>query len=90
VKVTYSNQAVNDLQNFNASERTLIAKKIHYLADNFEQLKQSKKVRELKGTRFTGQFRYTIARRIRAIFRIENDVLVMLILRIGRRKDIYS
>jgi len=90
VKVTYSNQAVNDLQNFNAADRTLIAKKIHYLAENFEQLKQSKKVRELKGTRFTGQFRYTIARRIRAIFRIEDDALVMLILRVGRRKNIYS
>jgi mRNA-degrading endonuclease RelE of RelBE toxin-antitoxin system len=69
VKVTYSNQAVNDLQQFNAVDRTLIAKKIHYLAENFEQLKQSKKVSELKGTRFTGQYRYTIARRIRAIFR---------------------
>ncbi len=90
MKVTYSNQAVNDLQNFNAADRTLIAKKIHYLAKNFEQLKQSKKVRELKGTRFAGQFRYTIARRIRAIFRIEDDALVMLILRVGRRKNIYS
>ena len=90
MKVTYSNQAVKDLQNFNAADRTLIAKKIHYLADNFEQLKQSKKMRELKGTRFTGQFRYIIARKIRAIFRIEDDVLVMLILRVGRRKNIYS
>ncbi|MEA1921603.1 MAG: type II toxin-antitoxin system RelE/ParE family toxin [Pseudomonadota bacterium] len=90
MKVTYSNQAVNDLQQFNAADRTLIAKKIHYLAENFEQLKQSKKVRELKGTRFTGQYRYTIARRIRAIFRIEDDAIMMLILRIGRRKHTYS
>ncbi len=90
MKVTYSNQAVNDLQQFNAADRTLIAKKIHYLAENFEQLKQSKKVSELKGTRFTGQYRYTIARKIRAIFRIEDHAIVMLILRIGRRKDIYS
>ena len=90
MKVTYSNQAVNDLEQFNAADRTLIAKKIHYLAENFEPLKQSKKVRELKGTRFTGQYRYTIARRIRAVFRIEDHAIVMLILRIGRRKDIYS
>ncbi len=90
MKVTYSNQAVNDLEQFNAADRTLIAKKIHYLAENFEQLKQSKKVSELKGTRFTGQYRYTIARKIRAIFRIEDHAIVMLILRIGRRKDIYS
>ena len=90
MKVTYSNQAVNDLQQFNAADRTLIAKKIHYLAENFEQLKQSKKVSELKGTRFTGQYRYTIARKIRAIFRIEDHAIVMLIIRIGRSKDIYS
>ena len=90
MKVTYSNQAVNDLQNFNTADRTLIAKKIHYLAENIEQLKQSKKVRELKGTRFTGQYRFTVARRIRAIFRIEDNAIVMLILRIGRRKNIYS
>ncbi len=90
MKIKYADQAVNDLKNFNAADRTLIVKKIHYLAENFELLKQSKKVRELKGTRFPGQYRYTIARRIRAIFRIENNAIVMLILRIGRRKDIYS
>lgn len=90
MKIKYVDQAVNDLKNFNAADRTLIVKKIHYLAENFELLKQSKKVCELKGTRFPGQYRYTIARRIRAIFRIENNAIVMLILRIGRRKDIYS
>ena len=90
MKVKYANQAVNDLQCFNAADRTLIARKIHYLADNFEQIKQSKKVRELKGTKFSGQYRYTIARKIRAIFRIENNAIVLLILRIGHRRDIYT
>lgn len=90
MKVRYSDQAVNDLQSFNTADRTLIAKKIHSLADNFDNIKQSKKVRELKGTKFTGQYRYTIARKIRAIFRVENDAIILLILRIGRRKDIYT
>ncbi len=89
MKVKYTNQAVNDLRNFNNADRTLIVKKIHYLADNFELLKQSKKVRELKGTMYPGQYRFTIARRIRAIFRIEDNTIVLLILRIGRRKNIY-
>lgn len=89
MKVKYSDQAANDLKGFNAADRTLVAKKIHFLADNFQQLKQTKKVRELKGTKFSGQYRYTIARRIRAIFRLEDDAVVMLILRIGRRKDVY-
>lgn len=90
MKVKYADQAVNDLQRFNAADRTLIAKKIHYLADNFEPLKQSKKIRELKGTGFPGQYRYTIARRIRAIFRVEDNAITLLILRIGRRKNIYE
>jgi mRNA interferase RelE/StbE len=89
LKVRYSDRAVKDLKDFNAVDRTLIATKIHYLADNFAQLTQSKKIRELKGTKYTGQYRYTIARKIRAIFRIEDDAIVMLILRLGRRKDIY-
>lgn len=75
---------------FNQPERTLVAKKIEYLADNIELLKTTKKIRELKGTQFEGQYRYTIARKIRAIFRIENGNLVLLILRIGKRKDIYE
>jgi mRNA-degrading endonuclease RelE of RelBE toxin-antitoxin system len=89
LKVRYSDRAVKDLKDFNAVDRTLIATKIHYLADNFAQLTQSKKIRELKGTKYTGQYRYTIARKIRAIFRIEDDAIVMLILRLGLRKNIY-
>ena len=90
MKVRYSEQAVKDLKGFNGADRTLIAKKIHYLADNFDQLKQTKKVRELQGTEFGGQYRYTIARKIRTIFRIEDDALVMLILRVGLRKNVYK
>ena len=90
MKVKYSNQAVNDLRSFNAAARTLIAKKIHYLADNFEQIKQSKKVRELKGTKFTGQYCYTIARKIRAVFLVEDNAIVLLVLRVGRRKNVYT
>jgi mRNA interferase RelE/StbE len=90
MKVKYSDQSVKDLKTFNSADRTLIAKKLHYLADNFEVLKASKKVRELKGSQFDGQYRYTIARKIRAIFRIDNGEIVMLVLRIGMRKDVYE
>ncbi len=89
MKVRYSDQAVSDLKCFNEVDRCLVAKKIHYLAANFEQLKQTKKVRELKGTKFPGQYRYTIARKIRAIFRLENGNLVLLILRVGLRRNMY-
>ena len=90
MKIRYSEQSVKDLKRFNPVERTLIAQKIEYLAENFEVLRQSKKVRELKGTAFEGQYRYTIARKIRALFRIEDGQLVLLILRVGKRKDVYE
>ena len=90
MKIRYSEHSVKDLKDFNAPERTLVAKKIEYIAENFEVLKATKKVRELKGTQFEGQYRYTIARKIRAIFRIEDGNLILLILRVGKRKDIYE
>lgn len=90
MNVRFSEQSVKDLKDFNGAERTLIAKKIEYLSENFELLKTTKKVRELKGTVYDGQYRYTIARKIRALFRIENGELVLLILRVGKRKDIYE
>ena len=88
--LVYSEQAVKDLKGFNPADRTLIVKKLHYLADNYEELKQTKKVRELKGTQFEGQYRYTIARKIRALFRIEDGRITLLILRVGLRKEVYE
>ena len=88
--IRYTDQAVKDLRGFNQAERTLVAKKIEYLAENFDELKRSKKIRELKGTKFEGQYRYTIARKIRALFRIEDGQLILLILRVGKRKDVYG
>lgn len=90
MKILYSEHSVKDLKDFNQPERILVAKKIEYLADNFEVLKATKKVRELKGTQFQGQYRYIIARKIRAIFRIEDGNFVLLILRVGKRKDVYE
>ncbi len=90
MKLYYSEEAVANLRQFDAVERRLIAKKLRYLAENFEVLRRGKKIRELKGTEFPNQYRYVIARKIRAIFRVEEDRVVLLILRIGRRKDIYE
>ena len=59
------------------------------IANNFDELKKTKKVTELKGTKFKGQYRLIIARKIKAIFGIEKEELILLILKVGRRKDIY-
>lgn len=90
MNIYYSDQALNDLQDFDKVERVLIAKKIEYLAENFSDLKEGKKVTELKGTKHNRQYRYIIARKIRALFRIEDRKLILLVLRVGRRKNIYD
>lgn len=89
MKLQYSERAVSDLKSFNKPDQQLIVKKLHYLADNFEELRKTKKVTELKGCEYEGQYRFVIARKIRALFRIEDGKLILLILRIGQRKDIY-
>ncbi len=81
--------AIVGLKKFNHAEQQLIAKKLRYLAENFEVLKSGKKVTELKGTDYK-HYRFVIARRIRAIFEIQDEKIVLLVLKIGRRKDIYE
>lgn len=88
-KLKLTDTAVKNLKEFNHAEGQLIAKKLRYLSENFQLLKQSKKITELKGTEYK-HYRFIIARRIRAIFEIKDDELVLLVLKIGRRKDIYD
>jgi mRNA-degrading endonuclease RelE of RelBE toxin-antitoxin system len=88
--VLYSEQASSDLSKFNHADRQLIAQKIEYLAVNFDKLKFTKKVTELKGTKHKNIYKFLIARKIRVIFKVENEKLVLLILRIGLRKNIYD
>ncbi len=89
MNIKYSAKSVKDLKSFSHPDRTLIAKKINYLADNFEVLKSSKKVTELKGSEFQNQYRFVIAKKIRVLFRVENNVIILLVLRVGLRKNIY-
>ena len=88
-KLKLTDVAIKSLKKFNHAEQQMIAKKLRYLEENFVVLKDSKKVTELKGTNYN-HYRFVIARRIRAIFEIQNDKFVLLILKIGRRKDIYE
>ena len=90
MNIKYSEKSLKDLKSFSHPDRTLIVKKIHYLADNFEVLQNSKKVTELKGGEFTNQYRFVVAKKIRVLFRIENEEIILLVLRVGFRKDIYS
>lgn len=88
-KLKLTDESIEHLKKFNHAEQQLIAKKLRYLEENFEALKTSKKVTQLKGTDYN-HYRYVIARRIRAVFEIDNGELILLVLKIGRRKDVYG
>ena len=90
MKLKYSDRAVKDLKSFPPPDRVLIAKKLEYLCENFELLKDSKKVTRLKGTQYDNQYRFVITKKIRALFRIIDDEIMLLVLRIGQRKSIYE
>ena len=89
MQIEFSEIAIKDLLDFDKPDRGLITKKIEYLAQNFEDLRKSKKVTELKG-KHKGIYRFVVARKIRVLFQIKNDQLTILIVRVGRRKDIYE
>ena len=87
-KLLISEIAEKDLEKFSVDERIFIAEKLKYLAENFEILRKTKKIKKLQG--YDKFYRFVISRRIRAIFEVEEDRLIILILRIGKRKDIYK
>ena len=90
MRVNYSDKSLKDLKSFSQPDRVLIVKKIHYLAENFELLKESKKVTQLKGCEFENQYRFVVARKIRVLFCIVDDAIILLVLRVGQRKSIYK
>lgn len=90
MKLQYSDKALKDLKSFTPPDRVLIAKKINYLCENFELLKDSKKVTQLKSSLYNNQYRFVVARKIRVLFRITDNKIVLLVLRVGQRKSIYG
>ncbi len=90
MNIKYSEKSIKDLKSFSHPDRVLVVDKIEYLASNFDLLKDSKKVTQLKGSAFEGQYRFVIAKKIRVLFRVEEENIILLVLRVGFRKDIYS
>jgi len=88
MRLEFSEKSIDDLKSFSLDEREFIFEKIKYLVKNFEVLKNSKKIAALKGNH-KGKYRFVIARKIRVIFQIKDDNLIILVLRVGKRKDIY-
>lgn len=86
----YSDKSLKDLKGFSQPDRTLIVKKLHYLKDNFDLLRESKKVTALKGCEFDNQYRFVVAKKIRVLFSVKNEKIILLVLRVGLRKSIYK
>ncbi len=88
MRLSYSELAVKNLSNFNKKEVLTIKKKLDYLAQNYETLKNGKNVTSL--VNFSNLYRYKISYGIRALFEVKEDNIEILILKIAHRKDIYD
>ncbi|ACN98606.1 cytotoxic translational repressor of toxin-antitoxin system RelE [Sulfurihydrogenibium azorense Az-Fu1] len=68
-KLLISEIAEKDLENFSNNEKVFIAEKLKYLAENFEILRKTKKVKKLQG--YDKYYRYVISKKIRAILKLK-------------------
>lgn len=80
-KIEYNNEAIKNLEKIALSEKTKILKGIENLKDNPDLGKQL--VGPLKGLRSLriGNFRI--------IYKKENQIITIVIIAIGHRKDVY-
>lgn len=83
-----SNNAINFLEKLNEKDYNKIKNKLLYLCKNYEIIKNSKNITSL--VRFCDIYRYKISDNLRAIFKIKDDKITILILKISYRKDIYK
>ncbi len=83
-RLRFLNRAVKDLKRINRPFQKIIKEKLIILAENPAVLKNN--IIALKGEEALYRFRVGS---YRVIFRKEDDELIILIIRIGHRKEIY-
>lgn len=88
MQIEFSQEAESFLDTLNKKDYEKIKNKLLYLSQNYDVLKNSKNITYLVG--FTDIFRYKISDSIRAIFKIKDDRITILILKISYRKDVYK
>ena len=81
-KIEYNREAVRNLEKITLSDKTKILKGIENLKDNPDLGKQL--VGPLKGLRSLRIGKY------RVIYKKENQIITIIILAIGHRKDVYK
>ncbi len=84
--VVYEKNAIKDLLGVEKPFRLLIKEKIEILAKDPEKLKN--RIKALKGKEYKGLYRLRVGD-YRVVYQRKDDVLLILIVRIGHRKEVY-
>lgn len=85
-KLIFLSRAVKELKRLDFVAQKMIKKKLEILAEDPDKLKND--IKALKG-KLAGKFRLRV-RNYRIIYQKKDDVLTILIVRIGHRKEIYT
>lgn len=83
--VEYLAEAVKEFSALDKPIQKIIREKIDLLAQNQESLKNN--IKALKGE-FSRKYRLRVGD-YRVIYRVENEIITIAIIRIGHRKEIY-
>jgi len=84
-KVEFLAEAIKELSELDKPIQRIIKEKIDLLAQNPDNLKNN--IKALKGE-FSGKYRLRVGD-YRVIYRVENEIITITIIRIGHRKEIY-
>ncbi|WP_457601544.1 type II toxin-antitoxin system RelE family toxin [Hydrogenivirga sp.] len=84
-RVEFLKEAYEELKRLDRPVQELIKEKIEKLSQNPEALKNN--IKPLKG-KYSGLYRLRVGN-YRVIYRMERDRLLILIIRIGHRREIY-
>jgi mRNA interferase RelE/StbE len=82
-KIEFLKSAVKEFKKLDFIAQKMIKAKLEILAENPEKLKNE--IKPLKG-QYSGKFRLRV-RNYRVIYQKRDEVLIILIVRIGHRKD---
>lgn len=84
-KLKFLGKALNDLKNINRANQKIIKEKLLILAKNPMALKN--KIKKLEGVK-NNYYRLRVGS-YRVIFKKEKEQLIIIVVRIGHRKEIY-
>jgi len=84
-KLFFLKEAVEEFKRLDKTVQRIIREKLELLAKNPEILKNN--IKPLKGE-YKGLYRLRVGN-YRIIYKIDNENLIIILIRIGHRKDIY-